>query len=251
MHPPPYQLPPRPPAQIYIHPVNPYMTNTIHQGQQMNNGIGNMQTYRYPAQQGPQLMNLSHRQYSHPEVVLPHGQINQINTNLDRNTSVHKSDVSQTVKPGVMYLEKKSDNINPELTIHQNNRSENLESMHQIDRSENIYHVDRLDKNASSHTKGFNKMDQIGVNVNKSFLENTEIVNKVLPDQEKSVINSQNGQGEIISNVAEIYTRPYSAMSDDSWKLQNNNADHFLGVLPSTKKTPELLLIEETITNRK
>ncbi|VDI79787.1 Hypothetical predicted protein [Mytilus galloprovincialis] len=250
MHPPPYQLPPRPPAQIYMHPVNPYMTNTIHQGQQLNNGIGNMQAHRYPAQQGPQLMNLSHRQYSRPEVVLPHGHINQINTNLDRNTSVHMSNVNQTVKPGVMYLEKKSENINPELFTHQNNRNENLDSMHQTNRSENINHGDRLDKNASSQTKSFKKMDQTEVNVNRSFLENTESVNKALPDQENSVINSQNGQGEIISCVAEIHTRPHSAISDDSCKPQNNYADHFLEIIPSTKKPPELLLIEETISNR-
>ncbi|CAC5393813.1 unnamed protein product [Mytilus coruscus] len=125
MHPPAYHIPPRPPAQIYMHPVNPFLTNTIQPGPQLNTGIGNMQAYRNTAQHGQQFTNPHHRQYTQPEVRLHHNQVYQVNTSLDSNTSVHMLNASNIVKTGVIRSERKSVDVEPEVIIHDNQRSEN------------------------------------------------------------------------------------------------------------------------------
>lgn len=102
------------------------MTSTLNPDQQLNSGIDNIQVYRYAAQQGHQFTILPHRQYIYPEVVLPHSQIKQVNTHLDRNTCVNIPKVSQIVKHGVIYSEHKSVDVRLEFIIHQNNSSENM-----------------------------------------------------------------------------------------------------------------------------
>ncbi|CAC5409957.1 unnamed protein product [Mytilus coruscus] len=227
-HPPAYHIPPRPPAQIYMHPVNPFLTNKIQPGQQLNTGIGNMQAYRYAAQHGQHFTNPHYRQYTQPEVRLHHNQVNQVNTSLDSNTSVHIPNASNIVKAGVIRSEKKSVDVEPEVIIHDNQRSENIES---------------LEKNAGSHVQNAIEVDQIGVISHKIPIDNVETLNKVLPEQEKSVqrdmiqksgikqsvSNSQNGQGEIISIEAEI---------------QGNDTDIFRGSSVHQKTT-------RTVTDRR
>ena len=257
-------LPPKPPAYVHMQPVHPLHTNINQHGFHPNYGINPHihSQFAQPMQLPNNVIGQPHvnRHFIHP------GHYNQgVNNSNHRYSTVqevqnsHRSQGINPIKrPMQAYTKQqyKSEKKPAEIDVRYNKTIDQTPDIHdkeQSDISHSGQNISDLDTNVPLERKLLTLQENMQDETHKPDILNSfsihdnnqrEVIT-VEADIHNSFSIHDNNQREVIIVEANVHTN-----TCNSGKDQTNASNHFLETTLSRKKPPELLLIEEVISNR-